>query len=639
MSLLDTPLRLGPLTLRNRIVFSAHLTNTAVDGLPTAQHVAYYAERAAGGAGLVITEEHSVHPDDRPYEKLLRGHDPAVVPGYRLLTAAVRAHGAAVLAQLNHNGGQSSGMYSRQPVRAPSAIADPMFREVPAALTVAEIAELVSGYALVARHCADGGFDGVELQCSHASLLRQFLSPLTNRRADAYGGALENRVRIVREVAAAVRATIGPGRALGVRICGDEGLAGGIPLAEAVATARLLEGDGHVDYINTSIGVATASLHLIEAPMPVRPGYARHIPAAIRAAVALPVIGVGRFSTREQAEATLDAGDCDLVGVVRGQIAEPAFARRPARTCIACNQECVGRVGLNRRLGCLVNPRAGQEALPLPAPSPRRRVLVVGGGPAGLQAAVTAAGRRHRVILCERSPSPGGQVAVAARGAGRAEFGNLVRDLEAQCRRLGVEIRTGVAVDAEAIAAVAPDAVVLATGARPARPDWGTGLDRVVDVRDVLDGRVMPSGAVLVYDELGFQEAASVAESLAASGCSTEIMTPAMVAVQDLGTTLDMELFHRRAHAAGIVMTTDRVVLGATAKGTGIAVSVLHHTVGTGTEMIYDWVVCAVPAEPEDELWKQLREGPLPVHRIGDCVAPRRADAAVREGHRVGVSL
>jgi mycofactocin system FadH/OYE family oxidoreductase 2 len=644
--MLFSPLRLGPLRLRNRIVFSAHLTNAARDGRPNAQHTAYYAARAAGGAGLVITEEHSVHPADRPYEKLIRGHDPAVLPDYRHLTDAVHAHDVPVLAQLNHNGGQSSGMYSRLPVWAPSALPDPMFREVPKAVTVREIREIVAGYGRTAQHCAEGGFDGVELQCSHASILRQFLSPLTNLRTDRYGGPLRNRVRIVTETVAAVREAIGTGRALGVRLCGDEGIPGGTSLAEAVRTARILQDCG-VDYVNTSVGVATATLHLIEAPMPVPAGYALFVPAAIRAAVSLPVVGVGRFTTADQAERALVDGHCDLVGVVRGQIADPDFAARARseesgriRPCVACNQQCVGRVGLNQGLGCVVNPRAGRESVPLPAPTrPGRRVLVVGAGPAGLRAAATAASRGHRVVLCERAPQAGGQVAVAASVPGRAELGAVVGALLRECRRGGVEIRTGAAVDAAGVQRVGPDVVVLATGARPALPGWGAGLDRVVDVRDVLTGGAEPSGAVLVYDELGFHQATSAAELLAGRGCTVEITTPGMVVAQDLGLTLDMELFHRRAHTAGIALTADRVVLEATAARGRVLLSVLHHTVGEVRAAAYDWVVCATPSAPEDDLWTALRGSGRPVHRIGDCLAPRRIGAAITEGHRIGVAL
>lgn len=625
--MLNEPIRLGPLTLRNRVVFSAHLTNYAVDRLPTARHAAYYAARAAGGAGLVITEEHGVDADDRPYEKLIHG-SPAALPGYRAITDGVHAHGAAVLAQLTHNGGQSSGMYARRPVYAPSPVPDPMFREVPVELDAAGIARIVDGYARVAALCVEGGFDGVELQGSHSSLIRQFLSPATNHRTDGYG---RDRDRFLTEVVDAVRAAIGPDRVLGVRLCGDEGIGHGIGIADAVATARRLA-DG-VDYLNTSIGVATSTLYLVEASLRFAPGYALSIPAALRHAVDLPVIGVGRFTTPAHAEAALVAGACDLVGVVRGQIAEPAFASAPVRACVGCNQECVGRVGRNRWLGCTVNPRAGREAVPLPAPGVPGRVLVVGGGPAGLRAAATAAARGHRVVLAERDGATGGAVRVAARAPGRAEFGNVVRDLLGECRAAGVEIRTGLDVDARFVAREDPDVVVLATGARPRLPGWAGG-DRVVDVRDVLAGHVAPRGRVLVYDELGFHQAPAVAELLAGRGCTVEIMTPGMVVAQDLGDTLDTELFHRRAHAAGIVLTTDRVVTAAD----GTEVTVLHHTVGTETRTRYDWVVCAVPPEPDDALWRALR-GRRAVHRIGDCLAPRRVPAAVADGDRIGVAL
>src|ERR1700729_1910463 len=258
---LFSPLRVGPLTLRNRIVFSAHLTNYAEDGLPTAQHAAYYAARAAGGAGLIVTEEHSTHVTDWPYEKLIHGFKPAVIPGYRRITEAVHAHDVPILAQINHNGGQASSMYSRLPVWAPSPVPDPLFREVPKAVEVHEIQEIVAGYATVAGHCIAGGFDGVELQCSHSSIVRGFLSPATNRRTDEDGGPLENRSRLLMEIVAAVRQSIGSDLALGVRLCGDELIEGGTTIDQPVAVARAVERSGLVDYINTSIGVATATLY------------------------------------------------------------------------------------------------------------------------------------------------------------------------------------------------------------------------------------------------------------------------------------------------------------------------------------------------------------------------------------------
>ncbi|GAA4617893.1 mycofactocin system FadH/OYE family oxidoreductase 2 [Saccharopolyspora hordei] len=643
---LFSPLRLGPLTLRNRIVFSAHLTNYAHDGLPTEQHAAYYAARAAGGAGLVITEEHSTHPTDWPYEKLIHGFRPEVVPGYRQITEAVHAHDVPVLAQLNHNGGQASSMYSRLPVWAPSPVPDPMFREVPKAIDAHEIAEVVAGYGTVAGHCADGGFDGVELQCSHSSIVRGFLSPATNTRTDAYGGALANRARILLEIIDVVREAIGPERALGVRLCGDELIEGGTTIDEAVEVARMVEATGKVDYINTSIGVATATLHMIEASMTVPPGYALFIANALRRAVDLPVVGVGRIKDPAQAERALEEGHCDLVGVVRGQIADPDFAakarsghRNDIRTCLSCNQECVGRMGLNRWLGCIENPRTGKEATALPVPGVRKRVLVVGGGPAGLQAAATAAERGHHVTLFERAPTTGGQVAVAASVPSRAEFLDVVRNLRAECERNGVDVKTGVSATAEMLREEHPDVVVLATGARPQPVHWAGGADRVVDVRDVLERRAEPTGDVLVVDELGFHQAASVAEWLADRGCRVQITTPGMVVCQDLGVTLDMETFQLRAHAKGIGQRTDEVVVSAVGEPGGVVLQVLKHTTGETTEERFDWVVCAVHQEPEDELWHALKGSAFAVHRVGDCVTPRRAHAAVVEGHRVAVGL
>jgi 2,4-dienoyl-CoA reductase (NADPH2) len=657
--LLFTPLRVGPLTLENRIVFSAHLTNYATeDGLPSDQHTAYYASRAAGGAGLIITEEHSTHPTDWPYEKLIHGFHPEVIPGYRRIAEAVHAHGVPILAQINHNGGQASSMYTRLPVWAPSPVPDPLFREVPKAVEAHEITEIVAGYALVAEHCMLGGFDGIELQCSHSSIVRGFLSPATNQRTDRYGGSLANRARLLLEIVAAVREAIGAGRALGVRICGDELIEGGTTIDDAVEIARLVESTGQVDYINTSIGVATATLYMIEASMQVPPGYAMFIPSAIRAAVNLPVVGVGRFKDPMQAERALQAGQCDLIGVVRGQIADAEFAAKARagrtaeiRTCLSCNQECVGRMGLNRWLGCIENPRTGREATLGPAtvrPAPngarkRRRVVVAGAGPGGLQASVTAAEGGHRVVLFERLARPGGQVPVAASVPSRAEFLDITRNLVAAAERLGVEIRTSTEADAELIRATRPDVVILATGARPARPWWAGDVERIVDVRDVLEGRAVPYGRVVVVDELGFHQATSVAELLADRCCQVEIVTNGMVVGQDLGITLDLETWNVRAQSKGIRQATDLVPLGAAAAGApeqdSMVLHLQHHPTGEWRDRTCDWVVCCLHQQPEDSLWHALRGAEFPVHRIGDCLAPRRAHAAVIEGHRVAAAL
>ena len=639
-------MQLGPVTVRNRIVFSAHLTNYAHDGLPTEQHAAYYAERAAGGAGLIITEEHSTHPTDWPYEKLIHGFNREVIGGYRRITDAVHRHRVPIFAQINHNGGQASSMYSRLAVWAPSPVADPLFREVPKAVDVAEIEEIVASYGLVAGHCAEGGFDGIELQCSHSSIVRGFLSPATNRRTDNYGGSLANRARILLEIVAAVRAAIGPELALGVRLCGDELIEGGTTIDDAVEVAKMVEATGEVDYINTSIGVATASLFMIEASMHIPPGYAMFIPSALRKAVDLPVVGVGRFKDPLQAERALEEGQCDLVGVVRGQIADADFVAKArsgeaadTRLCLSCNQECVGRMGLNRWLGCIENPRTGRESESVGLAQPvsvRRDVLVVGAGPAGLQAAIAAARNGHRVTVCEASEEAGGQVRLAASVPNRAEFGDLVRNQLHEARRLGVTIETGTHIDLADVRRRAPDRVIVATGSAPQRPWWAPeDADWIVDVREVLEGAASPSGEVVVLDELGFHQATSVAELLADRGCSVELVTPGMVVGQDLGVTLDLEHFWIRAQAKGIAQSTELVPMSVE----GHTVHLQHHPTGEMLSRTPDWLVLAVPGTPTDALYHELSAAGFEVERVGDAVAPRRAHAAVIDGERAGAAL
>ncbi|MGZ4565782.1 MAG: mycofactocin system FadH/OYE family oxidoreductase 2 [Blastococcus sp.] len=638
---LFSPLAIGPVTVPNRVVFPAHLTNYAVDGLPTARHAAYYGARAAGGCGLVITEEHTVHPSDGAYEKAIRGYDPAVLPGYRRLTDAVHTAGGVVFAQLNHHGGQGSGLYTRRPLWAPSAVPDPLFREVPRAMDADDVAAVVAAFAEVAARCAEGGFDGVEVQASQSALLRQFLSRATNRRTDGYGGPLENRARLLFEVLTAVRAAVGPGVAVGVRLAGEEHVDDGTTLDECVAVARLVA--GRVDVVNTTVGVATATLGRVVPPMTTQPGYALHVAAAVRAAIGVPVIGVGRFVEPAQAEQALADGACDLVGVVRGQIADPEFAAkaragRPGeiRTCLGCNQECVGRVGRGAALGCVQNPSAGRETLP--APRRRgRRVLVVGGGPAGLRAAAAAAEGGHAVTLVERSAEVGGALALAARAPGREGLWPLVLDAAAACRRAGVELRTSVPADVDLVLAESPDVVVLATGARPERPAWAVG-ERVVDVREVLAGRAAPVGAVLVVDELGTAAATSVAELLGSRGCAVEVTTPAMVVGQDLGVTLDRERWQRRAAELGIAQSTDRLVRSVVA-GERLTVELVEHPTGVAETREVDWVVGATHPRPDDALGHALEGSGIEVHRIGDCVTPRDAGAATREAERLAARL
>ncbi|MEK7291965.1 MAG: FAD-dependent oxidoreductase, partial [Actinomycetota bacterium] len=363
----------------------------------------------------------------------------------------------------------------------------------------------------------------------------------------------------------------------------------------------------------------------------------------------------GRFKDPLQAERAIADGHCDLVGVVRGQIADSDFAAKARsgatdeiRLCLSCNQECVGRMGLNRWMGCIENPRTGHEheldisnhvrLLKTPQHVMPLRVMVVGAGPAGLQAAIAAARVGHQVNVYEKQEQAGGQVRLAAKVPNRAEFGDLIRNQLAECKRHGVVFHFDVEVSTEFVEELKPDHVIVATGSEAQRPWWVPTQDataQVCDVREVLDGTATPRGDIIVVDEIGFHHATSVAELLADRGCNVEIITSAMVVGQDLGLTLDMENWWMRASAKHIVQSTDLVPMAMN----GRELTLLHHPTGTNHTRTVDWVVLAVPGQPVEWLYHQLKSRGFKVSRVGDCVAPRRAHAAVIEGDRVGASL
>ena len=414
---LFSPLKIGSTTVRNRISFSAHLTRFAEDWLPTERNAAYLGERAKGGCGLIITEEQSVHPTDRAYDRMIDAFEPAVVPGYRQITWAVHHYGGQVFAQLNHNGQQCDGTRSRLPVIAPSDIPDVLFRETPKIAEAEDLADILEGFYTSSRHVVLGGFDGIEIQASHASLLRQFMSPLSNRRSDVYGGSLENRMRFTYEVIDAVREAVGPDYTLGIRLTADEMIPGGLRLEDTQEIASLLEQTGKIDYINLSIGTFY-NLYLVEGSMHTPLGYTVPLAAAVRSVVSLPVFATGRINDPVQAEKVLADGHADMIGMVRAQICDPELAIKALegrlediRSCIACNQGCIGRIGSGLTVGCVQNPTIGKENTwgidTLKRAQRQRKVLVIGGGPAGMEAARMACLRGNQVTLWERERPPG----------------------------------------------------------------------------------------------------------------------------------------------------------------------------------------------------------------------------------------
>jgi mycofactocin system FadH/OYE family oxidoreductase 2 len=644
---LFTPLRIGKVTVPNRISFSAHLTNFAIDCLPTDLHVHYFAARARGGTGLIITEEQSVHPSDRAYEKLVEACKPEVVAGYKKITRAVHEFETKIFAQLNHNGQQCSGQLSRLPVWAPSPVPDVLFRETPKQMELEDIQEVIEYFCRSAIHAREGGFDGIELQFSHSSLARQFMSPLTNFRSDEYGGSFENRMRFPMEVLRAVRKVLGTDFTLGIRLCADELIPGGITLNDAKQIAKVLESTGTIDFMNLSLSTFY-NLYLVGGTMHLPLGYTVPLAAGIKEAVQIPVFATGRINDPLLAEKVLANGQADMIGMVRAQICDPNMARKAMegrleeiRYCIACNQNCYGRVGLNMSIGCIQNPYIGYEKqedeLHLPATKWKKRVMVIGGGPSGMWAAKIAAMRGHEVTLYEMESTLGGQVNIAMKGAGREEFGAILRNERNQLQLLKIPTVMGQAVTPEFVFEKAPDAVIVATGSSPKPcPVAGAAGPRVFNVWQVLKGEAAVGDKILFIDYDGHHQATATAEYLAALGKNVHVLTSSLFVGAELGPTQDLYLTRQRLMQKGVTFTPDFAVMeirGTDAHGFNVYSNEWHTFSG------FDTVVTAMGNRVNDSLYFQLKGRVKELYRVGDCVAPRKVDMAIYEGYRAGRSL
>ncbi len=640
---LFSPLQIGNTTVPSRISFSSHLTNLAENNLPSEKQMYYLAERARGGAGLIITEEQSVHPTDHAYEKLIDAYNPEVIPGYRRICRAVHEFETKIFAQLNHNGGQGDGSYSRLPVLGPSPVPDFMFREVPKEMETEDIKEINESFCKAATHVREGGLDGIELQLGHSSLLRQFMSPLTNLRSDDYGGSLDNRVRFPMEVIAAVRKTVGSDYTLGIRLCADEMVQGGLTLDDVKEIARRFEAAGNLDFIDLSLATFY-NLYLVGATMHIPLGYTIPLAAGIKSVVSLPVFCTGRINDPVMAERVLADGQADMIGMVRAQICDPEMANKAKegrleeiRYCVADNQGCYGRVGLNKTIGCIQNPHIGSEKTLgagslMPAPF-KKKVLIVGGGPAGLRAAEVAVQRGHQVTLYEKQDKLGGQVNIAALGAGREELKSVIRNSENQLKLLPAEIILNKEVTLEFTLEQNPDVVIVATGALP-KPCSLPGGDGpgIFNVWQVLTGEAKVGKKVLFIDNDGHHQATATVEFLLDHGSKVHIVTNSPTIGSELGPTQDSYLTHQRLAQKGVTFTPDFAVTeiqGTAVKG----LNYYNNEWYTFTD--FDTVVYAMGNRVEDALYKALKGKVKELYRIGDCVAPRKIDMAILEGDKV----
>jgi mycofactocin system FadH/OYE family oxidoreductase 2 len=544
---------------------------------------------------------------------------------------------------------QADGKNSRRPVWGPSAGKDPIFRETCQAMEIEDIRECVDYFARSAAHVVEGGFDGIELQLGHSSLIRQFLSPATNFREDTYGGGFENRLRFALEVIEAVRRAVGPDFTVGVRLNADEmHPRGGLTHEDAKRVAVCLEATGRIDFIDISLGTFH-HLFLVEGSMHTPLAYTLPLSAGIRSVVKLPVYATNRINDPRLAEKVLEDGQGDMVNMVRALIADPELPNKARqgreediRQCIACNQGCIGRIAFGRTIGCLQSPAAGNERTLgrdtlSPCENPKR-VVIVGAGPAGLEAARVASLRRHDVILLEKNQEVGGQNLVAAKAAGRQEIQGVSRWLSGQINKLDIDLRLGTEATVETVLAEKPDAVVVATGSRPKeKPFPGDyGHPAVVNTWQILSGEIDAGQKVLMIDLNGHHQGTGTAEFLADRGKTVHLITPALFPGSALGPLQDLYLTRQRLARKGVTFTPDIAVLeiqGTLVKGLNVYSNALIDFEG------YDTVVLAAGNTAADGLYFALKGKVPELYRIGDCLAPRLTDMAIADGHRVGRML
>ena len=656
---LFSPVKIAGAILKNRIVFGAHTPNLSHEGIPGKRHFGYYRERARGGAGMIVVEPMPAHRTG----VLTRGNflheTDELIPHFRKITDECHKHGTVMCHQIYHVGGHGDQDNSWEPYWSPSGVPsyhDPWGSH---AMTGPEIDELVAAFIDCARRDREAGFDGVDLFAGYNCLIDQFWSPLTNKRADQWGGSLENRLRFTAQVCEGIRNMAGPDFIVGMTVSGAEPYPGGLSIADKQEIIAWLDERGLVDYFSCGTGSYLNQFSRIVPSFHFGLFLGRDDAAALKAVVKHAKVTMeARVKTPGNAEKVLAEGKADLVSLVRAQIADPHLANKARdgragdiRPCISCNQMCLGRRMRDYWLSCVVNPSAGREhewgGDDVPAADTPRDVLIVGGGPAGLEAARVAAERGHRVRLVEKSGELGGQFRLAAGQPERGEIGFFLNWYQRQLEKLQVKVELRKEMSADDIRASGADAVVLCTGSLPSRTGFqrayphrdglpGADQENVCTIHDVLDGSVVPGTNVLLLDDInGWWPASGTALHLAGQRHRVTVVTAAEKAAAQLDFSHTGDTTRERFHKMGIEV----LLASALDSYSGTTARIIYLYTGDIEEREFDTLVLATTNERDDKLSRQLEGSEMEVHAIGDTVQARTAGMAIYEGRKLGLTL
>ena len=634
---LFSPLPVHTLTLKNRVVMPPMCTDYAtIGGAVTDRLVDYYTARARGGVGLIDVEFAYVHPAGKVFEHMLGIYDDKLIPGLRKLTDSVHQGGAKIMIQIAHGGRRGhSDITGITPV-APSPIPR-LNGETPRELSPAEIEDLIQAFILAAGRAKKAGFDGVMIHMAHAYLLQQFLSPFSNVRTDRYGGDLEGRARFPLEIVKGVRKELGDDYPLTCRLCGDEFLKGGFDLAQSIQVAKMLEANG-VNAIEVSAG-AHETGQVITAPPYYPMGFLSPLSEGIKKAVGIPVGIVGRIHTPEVAEQLLEQGKADLIAVGRGLIADPEWPKkaqegRPEtiRPCISCNQGCSDRMYFQKDISCTVNPAVGREGtFPMEPARKKKKIVILGGGPAGLEAALVAAKRGHAVQLYEKEKDLGGQLNIASVPPAKEKIREFKEFLVREIKDLRIKVIHG-KLDAKTLKKISPDLLVVAVGGKP-RALEGPGFDdrKVISAWEVLSGERTVGKRVVIIG--GGQVGLETAHFLLEEEKEITVLEMLKRAGEDMSPRA-RKLILEKLIQGGVEILTESKALSVE-KGDVIfdRAGLLERIKGV------DSIIIAVGTDSQNEEIPGLGRSRILLRRIGDASAPRKLFDAIHEGYQVGIEI